>query len=62
MSLQGSTRSRGGRRALLESGPFVLQTLLEDVPLSVEGDSRDVEIKCVELHGECTLKTWRMLY
>ncbi|KAG9247614.1 hypothetical protein BJ878DRAFT_453945 [Calycina marina] len=31
-----------------ETGPYVLQTLLADVPLSADGDRDDVEINCVE--------------
>jgi hypothetical protein len=52
MSLQEFARlRRRRRRTALESGPFVLQNLLEDVPLSAEGDNRDIDIKCVEFHG-----------
>jgi hypothetical protein len=35
-----------------ETGPFVLRSLLEDVPLSAEGDNDDIEINCVEFLGE----------
>ncbi|TVY48904.1 Transforming growth factor-beta receptor-associated protein [Lachnellula occidentalis] len=31
-----------------ETGPFVLRTLFEDLPLSADGDREDIEIKCVE--------------
>ena len=34
-----------------ETGPFVLRTLLDDVPLSADGDERDVRITCVEFLG-----------
>ncbi|KAJ2901497.1 hypothetical protein MKZ38_001725 [Zalerion maritima] len=39
---------RNRKRTPLEAGPFVLRSLLEDVPLSVEGDSGDIKINCVE--------------
>lgn len=32
-------------------GPFVLKTLLEDVPLSADGDEDDIVINCVEFFG-----------
>ncbi|CAG8971304.1 hypothetical protein HYALB_00001471 [Hymenoscyphus albidus] len=31
-----------------QTGPFVLRTLLDDVPLSADGDRDDIEIRCVE--------------
>ncbi|KAF4637601.1 hypothetical protein G7Y89_g474 [Cudoniella acicularis] len=31
-----------------ETGPYVLRSLLEDVPLSADGDRNDIEITCVE--------------
>jgi hypothetical protein len=34
-----------------ETGPFVLRSLLEDLPLSAEGDRDDIEINCVEFLG-----------
>lgn len=34
-----------------ETGPFVLRVLLEDLPLSAEGDRDDIEINCVEFLG-----------
>jgi hypothetical protein len=51
MALHDPESSRQRRREALETGPFVLRSLLEDVPLSAEGDSRDVEINCVEFLG-----------
>ncbi|KAH7418360.1 hypothetical protein BKA64DRAFT_590281 [Cadophora sp. MPI-SDFR-AT-0126] len=36
------------RQAAAETGPFVLRALLEDLPLSAEGDRDDIEINCVE--------------
>ena len=32
-------------------GPFVLKSLLEDVPLSADGDEEDIVINCVEYFG-----------
>lgn len=34
-----------------QTGPFVLRTLLDDVPLSADGDRDDIEIRCVEFLG-----------
>lgn len=34
-----------------ETGPFVLRNLLQDLPLSAEGDRNDIEINCVEFLG-----------
>ncbi|KAF3760136.1 hypothetical protein M406DRAFT_296782 [Cryphonectria parasitica EP155] len=34
-----------------ETGPFVLRTLLDDVPLSEDGDNDDVKINCVDYLG-----------
>ncbi len=34
-----------------ESGPFVLRSLIEDLPLSAEGNRDDIEINCVEFLG-----------
>ncbi|OWP03372.1 hypothetical protein B2J93_7390 [Marssonina coronariae] len=36
------------RRLGAETGPFVLRLLLEDLPLSAEGDRADININCVE--------------
>ncbi len=52
MSAQKGTAWRKGRLVVPETGPFVLQSLLEDVPLSAEGDNEDIEINCVEFLGE----------
>lgn len=41
------------RRTGTETGPFVLRSLLEDLPLSADGDRDDIEIKCVEFLGIC---------
>ncbi|KAM0518285.1 hypothetical protein ACHAPS_007809 [Verticillium nonalfalfae] len=37
--------------ARLQDGPYVLRTLLEDVPLSADGPVTDVKINCVEYFG-----------
>lgn len=38
-------------RASADTGPFVLRSLLEDLPLSADGDREDIEINCVEFLG-----------
>lgn len=40
-----------------ETGPFVLRALLEDLPLSADGDREDIEINCVEFLGIYLLVT-----
>jgi hypothetical protein len=49
----GEPTSRKRRRPAPEVGPFVLRSLLADLPLSAEGDRDDVEINCVEFLGKC---------
>jgi hypothetical protein len=40
------------KRTGLESGPFVLRTLLQDVPLSADGaNDGDIKINCVDYLG-----------
>jgi len=34
-----------------ETGPYVLRSLLQDVPLSADGRDDDIEINCVEFLG-----------
>ena len=34
-----------------ETGPYVLRTLLQDIPLSADGNGDDIEINCVEFLG-----------
>lgn len=48
---EGLSSSNERRRATPETGPYVLRSLLDDVPLSAEGDRDDIEIKCVEFLG-----------
>lgn len=43
--------SRKWKRPAPEVGPFVLRSLLADLPLSAEGDRDDIEINCVEFLG-----------
>jgi hypothetical protein len=43
--------SKKRKRTTLEPGPYVLRSLLDDVPLSAEGDRDDIEINCVEFLG-----------
>ena len=45
------TRKRKRERRQLESGPYILRSLINDVPLSAEGDDEDVKINCVEFLG-----------
>jgi vacuolar protein sorting-associated protein 3 len=52
MSAQKSTGSKKRRLDTPETGPFVLRSLLEDVPLSAEGENDGIEINCVEFLGE----------
>jgi vacuolar protein sorting-associated protein 3 len=42
-------------RTVSEDGPFVLRTLMDDVPLSGDGDKEDTKINCVEYLGTCCL-------
>jgi len=37
--------------SLRDNGPYVLRTLLDDVPLSEDGSNSDVKINCVEYFG-----------
>ena len=38
-------------RKPVEAGPFVLRSLLDDVPLSADGDQEDIKINCVDYLG-----------
>ncbi len=49
---EGAQRTR---RTPPDEGPFVLRTLLDDVPLSAEGDDPDIKINCVDYLGESRL-------
>lgn len=37
--------------ATSDDGPYVLRSLLEDVPLSEDGSKSDVKINCIEYFG-----------
>ncbi len=47
----GVSRKRR-RKDVPETGPYILRTLVENVPLASEGDASDIEISCVELWGK----------
>ena len=47
----GELPSSSVDRAIPETGPYVLRTLIEDLPLSADGDRDDIEITCVEFLG-----------
>jgi len=47
--------SRKTKQPTPETGPFVLRNLIEDLPLSAEGDRDDIEINCVEFLGMMTM-------
>lgn len=58
MSGQKVAGSKKRRLTAPETGPFVLRSLLEDVPLSAEGDNKNIQINCVEFLGEqCSLSS-----
>ncbi|KAB8297043.1 hypothetical protein EYC80_002440 [Monilinia laxa] len=42
------SNSRERKRKVPENGPYVLRSLIEDLPLSADGDRTDIEINCVE--------------
>lgn len=44
----GEEPSTSLRRANREDGPFVLRSLLDDVPLSADGSQDDIKINCVD--------------
>lgn len=48
------TQQGGSQRNLpsAENGPYLLQPLLEEVPLSEDGSKSDVKINCVEYYGK----------
>ncbi len=51
MEPQDLDESTSRRKKRPEVGPFVLRSLLEDLPLSADGDRSDIEINCVEFLG-----------
>lgn len=60
-STQDKADSSSGARRQPATGPFVLRTLLEDVPLSEDGDNDDVKINFVEYLGKTTLQVANIL-
>lgn len=48
------TQQGGSQRDLpgAENGPYLLQPLLEDVPLSEDSSKSDIKINCVEYYGK----------
>lgn len=52
---QDTADTSSGARRPPATGPFVLRTLLEDVPLSEDGDNDDVKINFVEYLGKASL-------
>jgi hypothetical protein len=54
-----SLSSRKRKRKAPENGPYVLRSLIEDVPLSADGDRTDIEINCVEFLGARLLLQFR---
>lgn len=53
MDAEAVAGSAGGAAATaLERGPFVLQSLLDNVPLSADGTDEDIQINCVDYYGE----------
>jgi hypothetical protein len=54
MTTSGSSHApalEASRQPRQDEGPFVLQSLLDDVPLSAEGSSHDIKINCVDYWG-----------
>ena len=55
MAAEGKGETSGqdvpGNRPSTQSGPFVLRTLLDDVPLSADGGGEDIKINCVDYLG-----------
>lgn len=61
---QDTADTSSGARRLPATGPFVLRTLLEDVPLSEDGDNDDVKINFVEYLGKAlhAIPSWPLAY
>lgn len=49
--------SFSGAKQELETGPFVLRSLLDHVPLSEDGDNDDIKINCVDYLGKSSLQS-----
>jgi hypothetical protein len=48
---QNASRKRK-RHALQETGPYILRTLVDELPIRAEEDDPAATITCVELWGE----------
>jgi len=48
---QSAPAAPRARQPPSETGPYVLRTLLEDVPLSADGGDEDIKINCVDYLG-----------
>lgn len=48
---EAKAASPRGAKQELQTGPFVLRTLLDAVPLSEDGDNDDIKINCVDYLG-----------
>lgn len=42
----------GAGATALQRGPFVLRSLLENVPLSADDTEEDIQINCVDYYGK----------
>ena len=51
MNVPGEPSGSNVERHISETGPYVLRALLEDLPLSADGDRADIEITYVEYLG-----------
>ena len=50
-SRSGEAASLQKKLTSLATGPLVLRTLFEDVPLSADGSKDDIKINCVDYFG-----------
>lgn len=50
-SQQIQAGNSSGAKQELHTGPFVLRSLLDNVPLSEDGDNDDIKINCVDYLG-----------
>lgn len=53
--IEAGSGSGAKRELQLHTGPFVLRTLLDDVPLSEDGEHDDIKINCVDYLGVYSL-------
>jgi hypothetical protein len=59
--MEGISSSTSAPLALTETGPYVFRSLLDDVPLSTDGEKDDIEITCVEFLGAYNIYCIRCL-